>query len=254
MARAAIPLIGIHPHHARTAAHESLARRVLYHVLPRHLAVPVSFELRAALKLLTRRLVERRYRRQRGLRVNLGAGETGRPGWVNVDVLNLPGINCVYDCRKRLPFSTGSVKAIFSEHFLEHLDYTEEVPYFVSECQRVLEPGGTLRIIVPDAERYLDAYCSRTWDALAALRPLTAGRTDFYYGCAYNTKMELINVVFRQVSEHKFAYDFETLDFILRTYGFKEVTRRAFGDSRDRDLCLDLASRASESLYVEAVN
>jgi predicted SAM-dependent methyltransferase len=251
--RASIPLIEVYPDHASKAVKEGRARRALYRLIPRHLAAPFRFELRAISKLPTRRAVERRYRRSRGLRVNLGAGNTGQPGWVNVDLLELPGVNCVYDSRKRLPFADDSVEMIFTEHFLEHLDYTEEIPYFMSECHRVLAPGGTIRIVVPDGERYLAAYCADGWDALHTTRPLRADRSDFYYGFKYNTKMELINVVFRQGAEHKFAYDFETLDFVLRRYGFSEVARQEFGESRCPGLCLDLRTRAAESLYVEAV-
>jgi predicted SAM-dependent methyltransferase len=251
--RTAVPAIDIYPYHATKAAKEGRLRRALYHVVPRHMAVPARFELRAVGRLATRRSVRRRFAAARDLRVNLGAGSSGREGWVNVDLFDLPGVNCVWDSRKRLPFADDSVEMIFSEHFVEHLDYTEEIPYFMSECFRVLVPGGTVRIVVPDAGGYLAAYCADGWEALQAMRPLRADRSDVYYQCAYNTKMELINVIFRQGCEHKFAYDFDTLDFVLRRYGFTDVTRRDFGQSRLQELCLDTPIRASESLYVEAV-
>ena len=41
----------------------------------------------------------------------------------------------------------------------EHIEPREELPRFLGDCHRALEPGGVLRIIVPDAERYLQAYC-----------------------------------------------------------------------------------------------
>ena len=64
--------------------------------------------------------------------------------------------------------------------------------------------------------------------------------------------MELINVVFRQGHEHKFAYDFATLHFVLQRYGFSTVVRQGYGKSLMPELCLDQAVRASESLYVDA--
>jgi predicted SAM-dependent methyltransferase len=117
----------------------------------------------------------------------------------------------------------------------------------------VLQPGGVLRIIVPDAERYLRAYCDGGWDTLAQLRPLDAGRIDRFFGCRYRTKLELINQVFRQGHAHKYAYDYETLEFLLHRYGFSQVERREFGQSRLAELFIDQPRRASESLYVEAV-
>src|SRR6202012_4518096 len=74
------------------------------------------------------------FRGQTGLLVNLGAGDAGLPGWINVARAAAPGVNCICDARKRLPFEDGAVKGIFTEHFFEHLDYGEEVPHFLAEC------------------------------------------------------------------------------------------------------------------------
>jgi predicted SAM-dependent methyltransferase len=165
----------------------------------------------------------------------------------------LPGVNCIYDCRTSLPFADESATCIFTEHFLEHIDYCEEIPLFVSECYRVLKPGGVIRIIVPDAEKYIRAYCHGGWEELDRIRPLGPEHTDAYFGSKYHTQMELLNVVFRQESEHKFAYDFQTLQFVLQRYGFSQVHRQEFRRSVLPQLALDRAERASESLCVEAV-
>jgi hypothetical protein len=65
--------------------------------------------------------------------------------------------------------------------------------------------------------------------------------------------MELINVVFRQWEEHKFAYDYETLALVLSQAGFRTIRQQSFGETLSPEICLDLERRASESLYVEAV-
>jgi predicted SAM-dependent methyltransferase len=221
--------------------------------IPLHLFVPLWEEIRF-MKVRLRSLgARRRYRNEAELLINLGAGKYGKPGWVNVDWVRHSGINCIYDCRRGLPFGDESARAIFCEHFLEHLDYTEHVPRFLSECRRVLRPGGVLRVIVPDAERYLRAYCDAGWESLAQLRPLDADRSDRYFHCRYRTKIELINQVFRQGHAHKYAYDYETLEFLLRRYGFSQVQRCEFGQSQLSEFAIDQPRRASESLYVEAV-
>jgi predicted SAM-dependent methyltransferase len=204
--------------------------------------------------LLLRRLRGSRVRRQfksaDNLLVNVGAGSQGKPGWVNVDGWKQPSINCLYDCRKDLPFPDESVRGIFCEHFFEHIDYLEEAPYFLSDCRRVLKRGGVLRLIVPDAERYLRAYCKGGWEELTMLRGLDANHRDFYG--RYNTPIELVNFVFRQGHEHQFAYDFETLEFVLAQNGFSEIVRQQYNRSVMPEVCLDQAYRASESLYVDA--
>lgn len=133
--------------------------RILEQAIPQHGYLSFQNELSAALHSAKSKTVPKQYDKAKGLLVNLGAGTYGKLGWVNVDISPAPGINCVYDCRKSLPFPNESVKGIFSEHFFEHIDYVEEVPDFLSECYRVLEVGGVIRIIVPDAEQYLFAYC-----------------------------------------------------------------------------------------------
>jgi len=77
--------------------------------------------------------------------------------------------------------------------------------------------------------------------------------TDAHFGSKYNTRMELVNVVFRQYFEHKFAWDYETMEFVLRKSGFSGTYLRAFGESMMDGLAIDMPERASESLYVEGV-
>src|SRR5262249_41801669 len=155
--------------------------------------------------------------------LNIGCGTCGKPGWVNLDFCPSPGVNCVYDCRRGLPFTDNSVRSIFTEHFFEHIDYTEEVPLFLSECCRVLEPGGLIRVVVPDAEKYLQAYCADGWKDMIRVRPLNPDLSDVHFGSQFSTKMEVVNAMFRQYFEHKFAWDFETLQFVLNRYGFCDI-------------------------------
>lgn len=223
--------------------------------IPRHVYHPFLSEVNAALRKTAHApsRVRRQYKDRRGFLLNIGCGLLGRPGWVNLDFYGFPGVNCVYDCRKGLPFADNSAKFIFTEHFFEHIDYTEEVPIFLSECRRVLEPGGGIRIVVPDAELYLRAYCSEGWEEMSRVRPLREDHSDVHFGSKFNTKMEVVNAAFRQYFEHKYAYDFETLRFVLERYGFGEVQRMSVGRSGKPEFCIDNPDRASESLYVEAV-
>ncbi len=227
-----------------------MCRRAILSLVPGHTYTHVRTEFPLTLLRLRSARVRRQFKSADNLLVNVGAGLQGKPGWVNVDVWENPNINCLYDCRKDLPFPDESVRGIFCEHFFEHIDYTEEVPYFLSDCRRVLKRGGVLRLIVPDTERYLRAYCKGGWEELTSIRPLGADHTDFHG--KYNTPLELINFVFRQGQEHQFAYDFETLQFVLAQYGFPEIVRQEYGRSLMPELCLDQACRASESLYVDA--
>jgi len=177
--------------------------RLLVRIFPQHLITQIKFELRMLSVRLRRLTQSRGYAGRTDLLVNIGAGDCGLEGWVNMDAFKCKGVNCLWDPRDKLPFDDNSVKGIFSEHFFEHIHYTEEAPGFLQECHRVLQPGGTLRVIVPDAGRYLKAYASNdVWSELTKLRPLetqngTEG-VDPYFGWTYNTPMELMNAVFRR--------------------------------------------------------
>src|SRR5215831_14781954 len=78
-------------------------------------------------------------------------------GWVNIDYQPVRG-RCFYlGVRNGLPLSNESARHIHCEHFLEHLEFSE-AERFLSECARVLEHAGTMRLIVPDLEKYVTAY------------------------------------------------------------------------------------------------
>ena len=246
------PGFDVFPFYGKRADEARGWRRLVAQLLPAQLADEIRFECNALKIHLTRKLRQGRYAALNGIWLNVGCGGSGKDGWTNLDCFPCHSVNCLWDARRSLPFTDHSVQGIFCEHFLEHLEYTREVPTFLSECYRVLQKGATARFIVPDAERYLRAYVEGGWDTLTALRPLTEGHTDRWFSHAYSTRMELINAIFRQGVEHHFAYDAETLCQALARCGFEDVKVRTFGQSAQQELLLDMPDRASESLYVEA--
>lgn len=183
-----------------------------------------------------------------GLSVNLGAGPFGKDGWVNIDAFWHEKITLVYDCRKKLPFSDGSVDRIRCEHVFEHLDRRDEVPKFLKECLRCLKQGGSLRIAVPDLELYAHAYCKGTEEAWAALGyDLNNLPVDF------RTPMGILNHTFRQNGEHKYAYDFHTLSIALSEAGFETIRKMQWRKSLDPMLEDDLENHKPYSLYVDCI-
>ncbi|HVZ65437.1 MAG TPA: methyltransferase domain-containing protein [Lacunisphaera sp.] len=189
-----------------------------------------------------------RLRRRRGLSVNVGSGGRGRPDWINLDVSpHHADLYCTHDLRRPLPFADSSVRRILAEHVIEHLDFRDDIPRVFAEFRRVLEPGGVARIIVPDTERFIDAYCTGSAAAWAELG-LPAGLPT---GMA--TGIELVNHVFHQGGEHCFGWDFAAMDVALRRAGFGRVSRQSFRQSVDPELAIDQENHAPYSLYVDAV-
>jgi predicted SAM-dependent methyltransferase len=173
------------------------------------------------------------------LRLNLASGFHPKPGWLNVDLM-APEADLRLDLREPLPFPDASVEMIYAEHFFEHLNYpdlgdstawqleTPEQPsealLFLRECRRVLVPGGTLDLVVPDVEMTLDEYHTR--------REQPFPRHEEWWGPKWcDTPLHCVNYVFRQGREHKYAYDCETLARVLACSGFTDVRRRPFDPS-----------------------
>lgn len=232
----------------------------LTHVLPSCIASEVAIELGFSVRrALYSRTTRRRLAGFDGCRVNIGFGYRPTPGWVNIELASIP--DCYFwDCRRGLPFSNDRVTAIYSEHVFEHFDPEIDATLFLRECLRCLRPGGVLRIVVPDAGAYLRAY-GQSWERLAAMHPLEQSQEGWrdkepnYKGLknVYHTHMQLINEVFRQGYQHKYAYDEETLVLVLRDTGFSQVIRQSFGVSLDDNMAPDNDARRAPSLYVEAV-
>lgn len=65
----------------------------------------------------------------------------------------------VHDLRRPLPFPDASFTVVYASHLLEHL-YLFEATQLLSECFRVLRPGGVIRLMVPDLELAVAAYCN----------------------------------------------------------------------------------------------
>jgi predicted SAM-dependent methyltransferase len=194
-----------------------------------------------------RRAALRARRSGRDLYVNVACGPNALPGFVNLDLYaTAPGV-FRWDCRWDLPLEDGAAAGIRVEHFFEHLEPREEAPHFLRDCHRALRPSGVLRVIVPDAARYVEAYCHGDW---SAFHPLGVGDPP---PADLPTRMDIVNHVFHQWHEHRWAYDFENLWDRLRCAGFAAVRRARFQVSLDPLLAADAAQHSAYSLYVDAV-
>ena len=90
--------------------------------------------------------------------LNIGCGSHFHGDWVNLDVAPRDSAVMPHDVTHHpLPFAEGTFDAVYHSHVLEHLPKSA-VPAFLAECLRVLKPGGTLRIAIPDLERICRLY------------------------------------------------------------------------------------------------
>jgi len=184
----------------------------------------------------------------RAVKLHFGCGGRILPGWVNVDGWFEPGISHVMDLRQPLPLADGSCRLVFCEHTLEHFEL-QEIERILCEFHRVLRLGGRLRIVVPDAERYVEAYMKHELVWLEAVDVAWVATPR----AGPPARAKILNHLFLD-HYHRVALDFEMLEALLTRAGFFDVERSGHLASDEPELRVDadLEWRRICSLYVEA--
>tara|TARA_B110000483_G_scaffold202018_1_gene243403 strand:- start:2321 stop:3277 length:957 start_codon:yes stop_codon:yes gene_type:complete len=115
------------------------------------------------------RALYKNYPKKESIFLNFGSGAFQHPYWKNYD---FPGLSNYYKsiqgkqnkdffpinlCEEdlKLPYENNSVSLIYSGHTIEHLE-EEKVACFLSECARVLKPGGAFRVAIPSTDVSFD--------------------------------------------------------------------------------------------------
>lgn len=91
--------------------------------------------------------------------VNLGCGSVfvESPEWRNLDFsVSSPAVQRA-NLLATLPLDSDTAQLVYSSHFLEHIP-RPKVDGFLRECLRVLQPGGVLRLVLPDFEEMARSY------------------------------------------------------------------------------------------------
>lgn len=134
-----------------------------------------------------------------------------------------------HQLRYGLPLPDDSVDFVYTSHTLEHLP-RPVAARFVGEARRVLRPGGTLRICVPDLDFILGLFES--------------GERERALGYFFLEEFE------GELGRHRWLYDEDSLRELLASQGFADIERRSAGVGRTPDLEI-LDNRPEETLYME---
>jgi SAM-dependent methyltransferase len=172
-------------------------------------------------------------------RLNWGCGEHFAAGWINSDVKAHPGVDLVADIRQGLPLDRDSIDYAVGIHVLPELAYPELVPA-LEELHRVLVPGGTLRLALPDLRRGIDAYLAGDEDYFKVGRDEVASLGGRF----------VVQMLWYGYSRSLFTADF-ALELLERA-GFEDVRQCSFGQTAAGIAeIVALDNREEESLFVE---
>lgn len=157
-------------------------------------------------------------------RVQIGGGAHQIDGYFNIDIV--PPADLLWDVREDIPLHDSTVDLLFSEHFLEHIDYPRSAKNYAREAHRILGPEGRLITGVPDAAFVLHQYPEGTDDSGKMIKSWYGKRDCLDH---INTHLDLINYVFRDQDDdptyhpHFWAYDHEKLVQLFTEAGFSTV-------------------------------
>ena len=138
-------------------------------------------------------------------KIHLGCGKRYLDGYIHVDIHPHSHVDFVSSIDKLDMFHDGCANIIYASHCIEYFDRDEIIEVLI-EWRRVLAPGGTLRLAVPNFKALTEVY-KETNDLNKVLGPLygkwNVGKKEFIY--------------------HKTVYDLESLSSLLKQVGFNQI-------------------------------
>jgi SAM-dependent methyltransferase len=135
-------------------------------------------------------------------KLNLGCGESKKPGYVNVDWQQAVHPDVLHDLNHLpYPFADGTFDVIEAFHVIEHLDRPLAV---TKELHRILKTGGRLEIKVPHFSRgFTHAEHTHGFDVTFPLYFDRHFTRSGYMGCDLTlVKMELRYIAFTHLLKH----------------------------------------------------
>lgn len=168
-------------------------------------------------------------------RLQVGAGNNILKGWLNTNWFPIRPIGngaIFLDAVKPFPLPDNSFDRIFSEHMIEHIPFGGGRS-MLSECFRVLKPGGRIRIATPDMSFLMQLLSPQLTEVQQSYVSWAA--TNFLHDGQPHTPLSVVNNFVRDWG-HVYIYDRPTLERLMADVGFSAITAYQVNESEDPEL------------------
>lgn len=129
-----------------------------------------------------------------------------------------------HECRKPLPVDAGSVDHILCSHFLEHV-YPAECKKILLDFLKVLKPGGTLHIILPDIEGQVEQYLNNKKSGMAEAADVFIQSSLLSTESRGSFKYRLLELSGGFGLQHRWMYDHASISKLLMDIGFEIIEK-----------------------------
>jgi predicted SAM-dependent methyltransferase len=165
-------------------------------------------------------------------KLQIGSSTNVLEGWLNTDLLPNTEEIMFLDATDRFPFEDFTFNYVFSEHMIEHIEYSKGIN-MLHECFRILKPGGKIRIATPDLYFLVDLYKSEKTELQSRYISWAVHTFLPHVGIHHDTFV--INNFFRSWG-HRFIYDFKTLNDAMSRTGYINIAHYRPSESDDQNL------------------
>lgn len=93
------------------------------------------------------------------VKVNLACGDVfiDSDDWINFDFAPASSSVIKANLLDKLPLPDDGASLVYASHFFEHIP-RDAIAGFLRECFRILAPGGSIRLVLPDFEEMASTY------------------------------------------------------------------------------------------------
>jgi predicted SAM-dependent methyltransferase len=165
-------------------------------------------------------------------RLQIGSGLNMLAGWLNTDYSPRSREQVYLDATVTFPFSDHTFGYIFSEHVIEHLGFRGAMK-MLTECHRVLKPGGKIRISTPNLLNI--ASLMKTPGDTIQEKYIRIVSDKYIPDNKSYLASHVVNNFFWDFG-HFFVFDPITLRKALTDAGFTEITEWEPGKSNDPEI------------------